>query len=33
MPCAICDEQRMGIVAELDEHDAVLARVAILDSS
>ncbi len=31
--CPICREGRMQVVAELDPHDAVTARVAILDSS
>jgi hypothetical protein len=31
--CPICRAGRMQVVAELDPHDAVTARVAILDSS
>jgi hypothetical protein len=31
--CPDCGEGRLGVVAELDKHDAIPAHVAILDSS
>jgi hypothetical protein len=31
--CPICAQGRMGVVAELDKHDAITAHAAILDSS